>query len=132
MIGGIRGLLRGRPRDIELTRRLVINHHLNNYFKYSLRWSTMAATTSRLDSPGCLFCFNANILNLFFEDQLANLSDLHRNLLNGFMTGAFYSCTRGLVPTMVGGLTGTAIIFSMHQIVQYMRDHDLVNFEMKF
>lgn len=128
----MRGLLKGRPRDIELTRRLVINHHLNNYFKYGLRWSTIAATTSKPSLQGCLFCVNANLLNLFFEDQLATASDLQKNMLNGFLTGAFYSSTRGLIPMTVGGLTGTAILFSMHHVVQYLRDNDVVNFEMKF
>lgn len=79
-----------------------------------------------------MFCFNANILNLFFEDQLTTFSDLQKNMLNGFVTGAFYSCTRGIIPTMVGGMTGTALLFSMHQIVQYLHDNDLVSFEMKF
>ena len=47
-LGGLRGLATARPKNIQMSTKLFINHYLNNFFKYGLRWSTTAATTSRL------------------------------------------------------------------------------------
>lgn len=48
MLGGVRGLATGRPKNVQLTTKLFINHYLNNFFKYGLKWSTTAATASSL------------------------------------------------------------------------------------
>lgn len=53
-------------------------------------------------------------------------------MLNGALTGAFYSCTRGLVPTVVGGVTGMATVTALHFLFAYLKEIDLISFDMKY
>lgn len=118
--------MKGRPEGLRMSKKMVFNNYLNNIFKYSLRWSSSAATAS------FLFCCSAKCLNLFFEDELQQYTDLQKNLLNGFFTGALFSSARGPIPMMVGSLTGLATVFALHHALIYLRERDYISFEMKF
>ena len=111
---------------------MIFNAYINNIVKHSLRWSTSAGTASKSVSPGFLFCVNAGLLNLGFEDELTGFTDLQKNLINGFFTGAVFSSTRGMIPLVVGSCTGGATVLTLHYLLAYLRENDIINFDMKF
>ena len=48
---------------------------------------------------GLLYYLVGSSLNLFFEDELAEISNLNKNMICGAITGAIYKSTLGVIPT---------------------------------
>lgn len=63
---------------------------------------------------------------------MEGITDLNKNLLNGLLTGALFTSTRGLVPLAVGGVSGVTTVFLLHHSLIWMRDREYISFEMKF
>ena len=72
------------------------------------------------------------LLNLMFEDELQNLTDLQKNLLNGAITGGLFSSTRGLIPFFVGSATGATTVFLLHHAVNWLYENQYIHFDMRF
>jgi import inner membrane translocase subunit TIM23 len=56
-------------------------------------------------------------MNLFFEDELANLNTLSKNMLCGAITGGIFKSTLGVVPCVVGTLVGGSLIGALSLLV---------------
>ena len=67
-----------------------------------------------------------------FAEELDEFSDLQKNLMNGFFTGGFFSCTRGLIPFGVGSLTGASTVFLLHHTIAYLKEQGVIEFDMRF
>lgn len=61
-----------------------------------------------------------------------NLTALQKNMICGGITGMIFKSTLGVVPTVVGGLLGVAILGSMTKIVEEGNQRGYVAFEMKY
>ena len=69
---------------------------------------------------------------MLFEDELEQCTDLQKNLINGAVTGALFSSTRGLIPACVGGVTGLGIVLGLHYGIEWLRERDYIDFQMKY
>lgn len=81
---------------------------------------------------GFFFCCNGSILKLLFEDELEQFTDLQKNMVNGALTGALFSSTRGLIPMGVGSVTGLGIVLGLHYGIEWLRERDYIDFQMKY
>jgi len=66
------------------------------------------------------------------EEELEEFNLFEKNLLNGFITGLFYKSTRGLVPMLIGGVSGMLVVTALNFLTEYLRENDIIAFEMKF
>lgn len=65
---------------------------------------------------------------MFFEDQLDSLSPLQKNMVCGGVTGAIFKSTLGVVPSVVGGMVGAAIIGGLTLVVEEGNKRGLIGF----
>ncbi len=79
-----------------------------------------------------MYCLMGSTLNFLFEDELADLSQLQRNVLCGALTGGLYKSTLGLRPFVVGSMLGAGITFGLHNVIGLMNQKGYINFEMKY
>ena len=71
-------------------------------------------------------------MNFFFEDELSELSTYHKNALCGFLTGAIYKSTRKPIAIGVSAFCGVGLITFLDYAVDYLREQEMINFELKF
>jgi import inner membrane translocase subunit TIM23 len=109
-----------------LPRRLVLNNFTNSVLKNTMKYSAAAG------SAGLLYCMNAKFLNFFLEDELAELTTYQKNILCGFLTGAIFKSTRKPIAIGVSAMCGVGVITGLDYLVDYLRENELVNFELKF
>ena len=69
---------------------------------------------------------------MFLEDELAELTNYQKNVLCGFMTGALYKSTRKPIAMGVSSICGVGIITFMDYAIEYLREKEMINFELKF
>lgn len=55
-----------------------------------------------------------------------------RNIFAGASSGAIYKCTKGLQASLVGGILGASIIGGFMILTKFLREKELIQFEMKF
>ena len=71
-------------------------------------------------------------MNLLFEDELQELSNVQKNVMCGAITGGIFKSTLGIIPFGVGSVLGGTAIGSLTYFVQYLNRKNIVAFEMKF
>jgi hypothetical protein len=71
-------------------------------------------------------------LNFLFEDELAELSQLQKNVLCGVLTGGLYKSTLGIRPFVVGSVLGGGIALGLHMVISNLHDRGIIAFEMKY
>ena len=71
-------------------------------------------------------------LNFLFEDELADLTQLQKNIVCGVVTGGLYKSTLGIRPFAMGMILGGGITFGIHNAIHYLNQQRLISFEMKF
>lgn len=60
------------------------------------------------------------------------MSQFHKNVLAGGITGMAYKSTLGLRASLVGGVVGMILIGSLHLMTDELRKRDLIDLEMRF
>jgi len=78
-------------------KKLIITSVINTVGKQSSFYANAGA------SLGLLYCLNKKIINFIFEEDLQGLSDVSKQFVYGFTTGALFKCTRGLLPALLSG-----------------------------
>ncbi len=81
---------------------------------------------------GMMYCVMGSTLNFFFEDELAELNQLQKNVLCGVLTGGLYKSTLGIRPFVVGSVLGGGISFALHTAISHFHDKGVIAFEMKY
>ena len=71
-------------------------------------------------------------MNFLFEDEVAQLTPLQKNVVCGFVTGGLYKSTLGIRPFVVGSILGGSLIYGLHNLTAYLNEKGLIHFEMKF
>jgi import inner membrane translocase subunit TIM23 len=71
-------------------------------------------------------------LNFFFEDELAELNQMHKNILCGMLTGGLYKSTLGIRPFVVGSVLGGGLSALMHMGIHQLHEKGYIAFEMKY
>lgn len=79
-----------------------------------------------------MYCLLGSSLNFLFEDELAEMAQMEKNILCGFLTGALYKSTLGFRPMVVGSLLGSGISLGLHQGIGFLNERGIVAFEMKY
>lgn len=126
LLGLGRGIRTGMPKSMRIPKKLIMNNFFN----------AMGKETSRLGNAfaaaGLMYYMIAGSMNLLFEDELEDVEPLYKNLMCGTATGMLYKSTLGVVPSIVGGLLGGALIGSLTLLIEEGNRRGLVAFEMKF
>ena len=78
-----------------------------------------------------VYVMSAAALNLTYEEEFEDMSDISKNMICGFVSGAIYKSTLGWIPMGVGALLGGSVIGAMTLVNQYAYERGYVNFEMK-
>jgi hypothetical protein len=78
-------------------KKLIITSVINTVGKQSSFYANAGA------SLGLLYCLNKKVINFIFEEDLQELSDLNKQIVYGFTTGALFKCTRGALPALLSG-----------------------------
>ena len=52
-------------------------------------------------------------MNFLFEDEVAQLTTLQKNIVSGFVTGGLYKSTLGIRPFIVGSMLGGSLIYGL-------------------
>jgi import inner membrane translocase subunit TIM23 len=73
----------------------------------------------------------AAALNLTYEEEFEDMSDISKNIICGVVTGAIYKSSLGMIPMGVGAILGGSMIGGMTLLNQYAYERGYVNFEMK-
>ena len=68
----------------------------------------------------------------FFEEQLLNVPNFTKNAMIGFTAGTLYKLPRGFKAGGVGGLVGMMITMALNVTTDYLREKDIIKFEMRF
>ena len=79
-------------------KKLIITSVINTVGKQSSFYANAGA------SIGLLYCLNKKVINFIFEEDLQGLSDVSKQVVYGFATGALFKCTRGLLPALLSGV----------------------------
>ena len=53
-------------------------------------------------------------------------------MIAGGVSGLIYKCTKGFKASFVGGSLGILLVGSLNYATDYLRERDLITFEMKF
>lgn len=109
-----------------MPKKLIMNNFFNALGKESSRFGNGFA------AAGLLYHLVAASLNLFFEDEMSELSNLQKNVICGGITGGIYKSLRGPVGFGVGSLLGASLMFGLTKLTQYGNQKGYVSFEMKF
>ena len=121
-----RGIINGQPKSFRLPKKLIMNNFFNSVGKETSRVGNAFA------AAGFMYYLTGSTLNMFFEDQLDSLTPLQKNMVCGSVTGAIFKSTLGVVPSVVGGMVGAAIIGGLTLVVEEGNRRGLIGFEMKF
>ncbi|CAD8145145.1 unnamed protein product [Paramecium pentaurelia] len=125
-IGLVKGAIEGFPRSFNMPKKLILNNFFNAVGKRTSTYGQAAASASML------YYFVGAGMNLLFEDELADINQLKKNMLCGAISGAVYKSTLGFVPFIVGGIVGGGLIGSVTLLVENLNRRGVVAFEMKF
>ena len=124
------GLLAGaitikKPKFILPTKRLLFSYYMKNMGQTSITYANNAGGAA-------LLYIMSSFFTSFFEEQLINVNNLQRNAMIGFMAGNIYKCTRGWRAALMGGAVGMGLTVSLNLVTDYLRDRDIIKFEMRF
>ena len=75
-----------------------------------------------------LYHLIAGGLNLFFEDEMSNMSSLQKNVVCGALTGGIFKSLRGPVGLGVGTALGATLMYSLTKLTEYGNQHGYVSF----
>ncbi|CAD8058567.1 unnamed protein product [Paramecium primaurelia] len=125
-IGLLKGAIEGFPRQFNMPKKLILNNFFNAVGKRTSTYGQAAASASML------YYFVGAGMNLLFEDELADINQLKKNMLCGAISGAIYKSTLGIVPFFVGGIVGGSLIGGVTLLVENFNRRGIVAFEMKF
>ncbi len=81
-------------------KKLIITSIINTVGKQSSWYANSGA------SLGLMYCLTKKTVNFIFEEDLQGMSDMNKQIVYGFVTGAMFKSTRGLMPAL---LTGTIV-----------------------
>ncbi len=93
-----------------MPKKLIMNNFFNALGKESSRYGNAFA------GAGLLYYVMGSTLNLLFEDELAEVSNLQKNILCGALTGGIYKSLKGPVGFGVGSAVGAAIMLAMTKL----------------
>jgi hypothetical protein len=79
-------------------KKLIITSIINTVGKQSSFFANAGA------SMGLLYCLNKKVINFIFEEDLQGMSDVNKQIVYGFCTGALFKCTRGALPALLSGV----------------------------
>jgi len=79
-----------------------------------------------------MYCVMGSTLNFLFEDELAELNQLQKNMLCGALTGGLYKSTLGMRPFVVGSVLGGGISMGLHYLFEALNQRGIIAFEMKY
>ena len=79
-----------------------------------------------------MYCMTGWAVQKLFEEEIGFMSQLHKNILAGALTGLAYKSTLGIRASLVGGAVGIVLIGSLHMITDELRRRDLIDLEMRF
>eukprot|EP01015_Nassula_variabilis_P019324 TRINITY_DN3258_c0_g1_i1.p2 TRINITY_DN3258_c0_g1~~TRINITY_DN3258_c0_g1_i1.p2 ORF type:complete len:217 (-),score=43.49 TRINITY_DN3258_c0_g1_i1:92-742(-) len=125
-VGATKGLIEGVPKKWNLPKKLILNNFFNSVGRNAARFGNASAAAS------LMYCVLGNTISLFFEDELANLTNFQKNVLFGALTGALYKSTLGLIPAGVGCILGASMIAGINYTIDYANQNGYIDFEMKF
>lgn len=112
-LGGLIGLTKIPPPKARRTTRLFINHYLNNIGKTSSRFG------NNVGAGIFMYLVIGKFINFVFKEELEGFSEMQKNALFGFVTGAIYKSTRGwrpmLLGSVLGALAGSAYSYAWQQ-----------------
>jgi hypothetical protein len=95
---GIAQSLKTRSTFKNRPRKLLITSFINTIGKQSSFYANAGA------SLGLLYCLTKRGVNFIFEEDLQGMSDINKQLIYGFVTGAIFKSTRGLLPALLSGV----------------------------
>lgn len=78
--------------------KLIMTSLINTVGKQSSFYANAGA------SLGLIYCINKKIINFLFEEDIRGLSDINKQFLYGFSSGALFKSTRGLLPALLSGM----------------------------
>lgn len=78
-------------------KKLILTSIINTVGKQSSWYANSGAAL------GLLYCLTKKTVNFIFEEDLQDLSDVNKQLVYGFVTGALFKSTRGLMPALLSG-----------------------------
>ncbi len=79
-------------------KKLIITSVINTVGKNSSFYANAGA------SLGLLYCLNRKVINFIFEEDLQEMSDMNKQVVYGFTTGALFKSTRGALPALLSGV----------------------------
>jgi len=126
LFGLVKGIFEGFPKNWKLPKKLILNNFFNAVGRSSARYGNACAAAS------LMYCLVGGTMNFLFEDEVAQLTPVQKNMLCGAITGGLYKSTLGVRPMIVGSLLGGLIIFNLHHVTAYLNRKELIHFEMKF
>lgn len=99
---------------------------MNNFFnalgKESSRYGNNFA------AAGLLYHMVAGGLNLFFEDEMSEMSSLQKNVVCGAITGGIFKSLKGPIGFAVGSVLGASLMFGLTKATEYGNQRGYVSF----
>lgn len=86
------GKFKNRPK------KLIFTSVLNNVGRHSSKYANAGAAL------GLWYCISRRMVNFLFDEEIKDLKDIEKQAVWGFVAGAMFKSTRGILPAM---LTGT-------------------------
>jgi import inner membrane translocase subunit TIM23 len=126
LLGLSRGAFHGLPASAKMPKKLMMNNFFNSVGRETSRFANGFAGAS------FIYYMTASTLNYLLEDELAEFTNLQRNMLCGGISGALFKSTLGLVPVAVGAGVGAALLGALTGGVSMLNERGWVAFEIKF
>mmetsp|Transcript_15530 Transcript_15530/g.17900 ORF Transcript_15530/g.17900 Transcript_15530/m.17900 type:complete len:190 (-) Transcript_15530:178-747(-) len=125
-VGALKGIVEGFPKRWNLPKKLILNNFFNAVGRNSTRFANASAAAS------LMYCLIGGGLNFLLEDELADLTQMQKNIVCGMVTGGLYKSTLGIRPFVVGTALGGGASFLLHNTIHYLNKNNYISFEMKF
>ena len=90
------------------SKKLMMTYYLNSMMQKGLSWANNSG------GAAFMYCLTGWGVQRLFEEEIGFMSQLHKNILAGALTGMAYKSTLGFRASLVGGVVGVMLIGTLH------------------